>query len=427
MVRLRGVGVLLPLEILFIFTLLMGEILLAPPTAALEADRTLQRVPLTKGTLLIPMDHNQNDQLRVFGLVHALLRNGIPIYRMLGPPDRIIPSDLHPTGTTQQGGPIFVPKSLEPKVAEIASGFPTVTLDRLNAPYTAENVIIAQQPTRILVVRGKQEYGLSDILLESMGIPYELMTVEELSQTPSRAFAFELVVVDCNGWAGESDVVTVADAFQQYVAGGGNLLYNDIALLDLQNIFPGFIPVNAVRKITVNATFHELGDSLSQNGGPEVVPIELAPSGNAMGKPTSGVVRVIVDTEEYSDFFKNREYRNLAAYFPYGAGTVTGISFHPQAQHGEGFNATARLYGNRFVEATPFISSGELPTITPLVLGSPLPPPPAPPPPPPPPALAILNPLPAHYVYAGFAAVGLTSALRGRLALKRKGLVAVRA
>ena len=52
---------------------------------------------------------------------------------------------------------------------------------------------------------------------------------------------------DCNGWSGAYPGDAVADAFRAFVAGGGHASFTDIALKDMEVLFPGHVSLFRAR------------------------------------------------------------------------------------------------------------------------------------------------------------------------------------
>ncbi|MBU4031405.1 MAG: hypothetical protein KKD98_01235, partial [Candidatus Thermoplasmatota archaeon] len=161
---------------------LIAVIVLLPLSSAqtarpLGTRERYETMPFTSNDLVIPMDEMQNDTVRAFGLVHALLRNDTICYRLIGPPDPVIKTSEYPQGVNYSGGPIIISGHDSEVVNAVLDKFPSVTVHNVTALFISTRVYKIEHPTRILVI-GREESNIyqnsfSASLLETMEIPYE--------------------------------------------------------------------------------------------------------------------------------------------------------------------------------------------------------------------------------------------------------------
>ena len=397
--------------------------------AAVPQEATATRTvtyPFIAGSYVIPMDDQQPDLLHAFGLVHAILRKGVPAYRVLTPPAVLLKVDALGPKVPFDGGPILVWGTYSTEFSEASAAFPGVAYFRLAELEVLDHVLPIRKPTGVLVMKGGFDWGHTEILLNQLGIPYEVRQTSDVVADPSLLFNYALVVDDCNGWSGAYPGDAVADAFRAFVAGGGHASFTDIALKDMEVLFPGHVSLFVNARGTYNATIHTFGDAPSQYFGPDAIPVFTEIDGVVMGPPIADGVNVLLDLPNYPAGFQRTAYRILAAYFGYGNGTVEGFAYHPFEQTGAGHTFSSVLYGNTFVSAVPFLPPAPPPVPAALGLPTPPPAPPVPPPPPPPPSLPVVNLAYTGYLFAGFAGLGVTDALRNRLRLRAREKIAVR-
>ncbi len=398
-------------------------VLLSLP-GGVAATRTIT-YPFIAGSYVIPMDGQQTDLLHAFGLVHAILRAGVPVYRVLSPPAVLLKVDPLAPRVAFDGGPFLVWGTYSAEFAAAAAGFPGVTYLRLAELEVLDRVLPIKKPTGVLILRGGFDWGHTGVLLDQLGIPYDLMTQAEFAADPGAIFRYALVVDDCNGWSGRYPGDAIADAFRIFVAGGGHAIFTDIALKDMEVLFPGHLSLFTSHRGTYNATVHTFGDAPSQYFGPDQISVYTEIDGVVMGPPVAEGVNVLLDLPNYPYGYQVA-YRILAADFAVGNGTVEGFAYHPFEQTGAGHTFSSVLYGNTFVSAVPFLPPAPPPE--PIALGLPTPPPapPVPPPPPPPPSLPVVNLAYAGYLFSGFTGLGLADILRNRLKLRTREKIAVR-
>jgi len=338
----------------------------------------LETITFPAGTYVIPMDDKQNDIIRAFGFLAKVLHQNATIYRIIEPPDITIKTSSYPAGTTYSGGPVLVMPEDSAAIASAQSVFPSVTVDTLNESFTSNRVFRVEEPTDILIIYGR--WAHTQDVLDDMGIPYTMVNRSDVEANPSMLLNYDLVVVDCPGWAG-SPPAEVQDKIRELVYNkGGEIIFTDVALLDLVKIFPEY-NIKVVLNVdgVWNCTTHNPpvglteGEFPSQYYGPANVMIYTEGGGYVFSAVGPGV-RVILDCQNYSG-----DYRILAAYFNYGRGIVEGFAYHPQEQVKVGppgpgtgdpnsYNVSCIFYGNKFVHAAkpkPTPTPTAVPAITP--------------------------------------------------------------
>ena len=320
------------------------------------------------GTYVIPMDDKQGDVVKAFGLVQEILAEGAEVYRLVGPPDPTLETTQYPSGDVYEGGPFLVLGSDEPEVMEALSKFPTVSVDTLISSVTSDRVYKMDRPTRILLIYG--QYGDSGITLTAMGLPFTQVNVTDIQTNPSMVYNYDVIIDDCPGAAGNvpSDI---AQIIREFVAQGGEAIFSDIALLDLDAIFPGYVSVVDNEEGSFLFTQHNNGDFISQYSGVNPVMVYTMGGGNIVDEILNPAVRILMDSDSYGfDEFKAIDiqqtmYRVGAFYFAYGAGIVEGFAFHPGDQAENGFPDAQRmvsiLIGNKLIHASVTDTSFELP------------------------------------------------------------------
>ena len=337
------------------------------------------------GTLVIPMDEKQAERILVFGFVHALMRdpNGIPLFRVIEPPNVTLSTNMTASPTVFIGGPFLILPSDAAKVAQVrnTSGFQGVTVGVLTSQQVLNNIFRVRTPTKILVVRGDPAWGTTDVTLDEMRIPYDAISHIELEANPNILFSYSLIVVDCNGWNGFIPG-RIASNLRSHVTAGNEVIFTDRALLDLDSTFSGYVTVsglqptdrvaaayayNAPRKYDP-AKFGPSADRLipefpSQYYNPLPRPNEISVFTESQGYVISSVpagrvndVRILADSNNFGSL--HNEYAILAFYFQYGTGIVEGLAFHPQQQArstvgDNGYYAVHQFYGNKFVHGPP--------------------------------------------------------------------------
>lgn len=403
--------------------LLAGIVILSVPGGAV-ATRTIT-YPFIAGSYVIPMDGQQTDLLHTFGLVHAILRAGVPVYRVLSPPAVLLKVDPLAPRVAFDGGPFLVWGTYSAEFTTAAAGYPGVAYLRLAELEVLDRVLPIKKPTGVLILRGGFDWGHTEVLLDQLGIPYDIMTQAEFATDPGVLFRYALVVDDCSGWNGVYPGDAIANAFRTFVAAGGHAAFTDIALKDMEVFFPGHVALFTSHRGTYDTAVHTFGDAPSQYFGPDHISVYTEIDGIVMGPPVAEGVNVLLDLPDYPYGYRTA-YRILAANFAVGNGTVEGFAYHPFEQTGAGHTFSSVLYGNTFVSAVPFLPPAPPPA--PIALGLPTAPPapPVPPPPPPPPSLPVVNLAYAGYLFSGFAGLGLADILRNRLKLRTREKIAVR-
>ncbi len=293
------------------------------------------------GALVIPMDNHQAERLEAFGLAHALLRNGITVFRIIEPPDVTLNTTKHPGGDIYAGGPIMVEG---PVPYEILEEFASVSVDTLVESFTSDRVFRADQATEVLVINGF--LGHTQDVLEWMRIPCTVVETWDIAADPSMLEDYNLVVVDCIGWLGGIPEA-VREGLQSIAAKGGEVVFTDVALIDLVSTFPGYVSLIRNEDGDWNFDVHNVGEFPSQFSGPTSLPIYTMDGGIIVDQVIDDSVRVILDSGAYGS---QEGYRVGAFYFPYGEGIVEGFAYHPGDQTDERTRILcATLYGNKFI------------------------------------------------------------------------------
>jgi len=417
-----------------VVVLAVALVALAPPGQAAGDD--LVRASFPAGTAVIPMDEKQADRLAAYGLVHALLRAGVPVHRVVTPPNPFFKTEGDWAGQEYAGGPFLVWPSYRSTFDSVRANYTGVSTDRLRELYIVRNVFAIVKPTAILVVKGynpvtglEVDYGRTEVTLDRMGIPYDSVNISAIEATPNRIFNYDLVVADCPAWYPQGIPNSVVVPLRLFVEEGGSLVFTDQALFTLGQVFPGVVRVSLgwYQGWVVNATIHSDSGILGQFYGQAAVTVRNEAPNSAVVTAVPPDATVLMDTAEFpAGFSGERVYRILAANFTWGNGTVEVFAYHPADQPPASFDYTAALYGNIFVHSTPLLLP-QLPATPPgLLAGGPLAPPPNVPPPPPPPSLALPSSPSLGYLFAGFAAVGMTEMIRGKVKLRRRERIAVR-
>lgn len=421
---LRRLSIILVLGIVMVWVCLCAQ----PAQGEVGTYERYDTLPFQAGALVIPMDAGQGDILSAFGMVHALLRNGTKIHRIITPPGVRISTELVPDGREFTGGPFVVPEANLSLVSDVRSTFPDVTLDSTLELFVSSKVYTIQGPTRILLIKPWNEYsrhGHTEILLDRMRIPYTIMTTLQVDVFPDLMLDYDLIIDDDMGWDGALKEATL-QMMRAAVFGGKHIIYTDKALKDAGVAFPGMATIVIGQQGAFECTFVPHAESPAQYDGPAtltVVSSRMHDDPRVIRRPVSSKVRVLLECEDYAG-----EHRILAAYFYYGKGSVEYLAYHPEDQEGVSYVLTSIFYGNRFVQAPPAPLKPPLPPApdsSELPLPAALPPPP--PPPPPPPGLPVATTIPAQYLFAGFAGLILADRLRSKvrpkIALRQKQVV----
>ncbi|UCE73951.1 MAG: lamin tail domain-containing protein [Methanomassiliicoccales archaeon] len=300
-----------------------------------------ENITFPVGSFVIPMDDKQNDVIKAFGFMHALLRNDSMIHRIIEPPNVTIKTTTFLGGAVYYGGPVMVLPEYQSIVNSVITSFPSVTLDTLTESFISEMVFAVAEPTNILVIYGS--WGLTDTILDEMGIPYTLITTGEAHANSSLIGPpHNLVVVDCTGWSGNAPQ-NVVDAIRILVENGGEAMFNCFATQTMIQIFPGYVDGNLVSKHTEACNFHSIAEFPAQYYGPTNVTFtDIWAEMDAIHPD----VRVVWTTNDPT-------FNDAALYFPYGknGGIVEGTIFEPghQAEGSDSRTFASILYGNKFV------------------------------------------------------------------------------
>ncbi len=374
--------------------LLLLVVLFAPVLSlAAGALSPLASGTFPSGTLLVPMDSKQNDRVHVYGFIHEFLRltPDSRLARIIEPPDVTIQTALTPSGALYQGGPFLIDPGFTSQVNSLLSTpiFNGVTVTKLTAPFTSTNVDFITAPTKILVIFGV--FGRTDLTLTRMGINYTLIDPDVLLDNPSIINQYSLIVVDCPGFYGNpssytpdrrAKIQTVYNTISTHVQAGNEVIFTDIALLDMNSTFPGYVnigPGGAGSWVSTvynppKGGFQPEFPSQYYNVGPNPNSIKLFTEGG--GRVVSSIqpahasdVRILIDSTNFGVPYR---YAILGFYFPFGNGIVEGLAFHPYEQtfpnyaDQNGYYATYEIYGNKFVHgiSNDFMLSASPPTLT---------------------------------------------------------------
>jgi hypothetical protein len=324
----------------------------------------LETAKFPVGTYVIPMDEKQSalapDNVTVFGFIWAILNDGADIYRIIEPPDVTLNTTNNPGGAVYSGGVILVMEAYGAIVTAQQANFTTVAVDTLTEPFTSDKVLFVDEPTDILVIKGS--YGRTDPTLDWMRIPYTLVDKSDVVANASMLLDYDLVVDDCPGWNGYAPEAVVSN-MTKLASNGGEIIFTCIALLDLAQVFPGYVDFVSNQAWTGNVTIHNppfMGfpaeyPSQYPASFSSTVKIHTEPSGYIVDNVlNSSEVRVIMDSSDYAG-----AYRILVCYFPYGDGMVEYFTYHPQEQtesrtgDPNSYVTSALLYGNKFVTGIP--------------------------------------------------------------------------
>ena len=359
-------------EVLACLVLLLVVIAPAVEVAALPP---LAAATFPVGSIVVPMDNKQADRIHVYGFIHEFLRltpNAL-LARIIEPPDVSIQTTLTPSGAVYQGGPFLIDASLLSAVNALLATkpFTTVTITRLTAALTSDKVFFVRQPTRILVIRGT--FGRTDLTLNQMGINYTIIDPDKVVANPSIINQYSLIVVDCPGWYGNPNafsnpaaIQTVYATIRTHVQAGNEAIFTDIAMLDLNQTFPGYVNlapggsgswVSTVYNPPKGDNFPAEFPSQYYNPGtsPNTVKIFTEGGGwvvSSINPAHTSDVRILMDSTHFGVPYR---YAILGYYFQVGNGIVEGLAFHPQQQlyplaaDVNGYYAVYELYGNKFV------------------------------------------------------------------------------
>jgi len=355
--------------------LLLVLVLLAP-TIADAALPPLASGTFASGTFLVPMDSKQADRVHVYGLIHEFLRSSstASLARVIEPPDVTMQTALTPSGALYQGGPFLIDARFAPQVSALLATpiFSGVTVTKLTAPFTSDRMFFVSQPTKILVIMGV--FGRTDLTLTRMGINFTMVDPDVVLNNPSIINQYTLIVVDCPGWYGNpasyspdrrAKIQTVYSTISTHVQSGNEVIFTDIALLDMNATFPGYVNIAPGAAGSWDSTvynppkggFQPEFPSQYFNSGTNPNSIKVFTQGG--GRVVSSIlpahqsdVRIIVDSDKFGVPF---HHAILGFYFPFGNGIVEGLAWHPYEQlyptyaDQNGYYATYEIYGNKFV------------------------------------------------------------------------------
>jgi hypothetical protein len=338
--------------------------------------RPLESATFPVGTYVIPMDEKQNalkpENVTVFGFIWAILNDGADIYRIIEPPDVVLNTTANPGGTVYSGGVILVNASYGAIVTAQEGNFSTVVVDTLTEAFTSDKVLFVDKPTKILVIRGFEEFGHTEITLDWMKIPYTIVDASEVQSDPTIILNYDLVVDDCEGFGGYVHINELNTNMTALVSNGGELIFTDKALLDLASAFPGYVhvvPGCSQSNWTGDANIYNPPINFSAEypsqysaSFPSTIKIHEMGGMRVVDRILNTTdVRVLMDTStfNYDSPPPNAHYAIFGFYFPYGKGLVEGFTYHPfeQTENLTGdpnsYVCAAIFYGNKFVTAVP--------------------------------------------------------------------------
>lgn len=345
------------------------------------------------GTFVVPMDGKQADRIRVYGFIHEFLRSApnLQMARVIEPPDVSMQTALTPSGAVYQGGPFLIEQKFSAQINILlaSANFNQVTVTRLTAPFTSNQLFFVRQPTTILVIKGV--WGRTDLTLDQMKINYTIVSPDDVLANPSIVNQYSLIVLDCPGWFGDpstftptkqAEVQAVYNNLRTHIQAGNEIIYTDIALKDLDQTFPGYVqllgpnvPGNWATVMhsppAPSGTFPGEFPSQYYNAGPNPSAITLVTAGGGyavanVNPAHTSDVRILMDSTKFGVPYR---YAILGFYFQFGNGIVEGLAFHPQEQlpvGSPGFYAVEQVYGNKFVHGPQidFILTATPPVIT---------------------------------------------------------------
>jgi len=370
--------------------------ILGPIIATAYALPTPESGTFPTGAFVVPMDSKQADRIRVYGFIHEFLRltPNSKVARIIEPPDVTMQTGLTPSGALYQGGPFLIDQSFSSAISGLLSNstFSKVTVTQLSVPFSSNQIFFVTQATKILVIRGI--WGRTDLTLSRMGISYTMVTPDQVLSNPSMINQYTLIVLDSPGWYGNpcpqtlgctyqalhSQIQAVYSTLQARVQAGNEVIYTDIAMLDLNATFPGYVQLGHIGEAgSWPAVVYNPGKGQSQsyfpsqyyNPGPNPNNVRIfTESGGGLWVPI-GVqpahaqdVQVLMDSTQFG--IPKIQYALLGFYFQYGNGIVEGLAFQPYQQlfptyaDQNGYYATYEIYGNKFVhgpQSTFFLSA----------------------------------------------------------------------
>jgi len=257
----------------------------------------LQTQTFVSGSFVIPMDDKQTDVAIAFGFLHALLRNGTKIYRIVEPPDVKLFTQNKSAGDYFKGGPIMILPANKATFLQVHQSFASVSFDTLAKEFTSNRVFIVGKPTRILLIKGTSNWGETELLLGKMQIPYALKYTSDINSNPDLLKNYDLDIDDCGGWDteyGGTIPAAVMAKMREFVANGGEMIYTDRAQGELERAFPGYIPVSTYGPTaTWDVTMVNVPEFPGQYYGNPTVKMWQLGSGADMVLPLSKDVRVM--------------------------------------------------------------------------------------------------------------------------------------
>jgi hypothetical protein len=313
-----------------------------------------------KQTALVP------GNVKVFGFIWSVLNDSVSVYRIIEPPNVTLKTTTYPDGAEYSGGVIFVLAAFGANITAQRTRFPAVAVDNLTESFTSSKVMSIEKPTKILVISGN--WGYTHTTLSWMSIPYTKVEKSAVESDPTMLLNYDLVVDDCEGWwdygSGTMIPSGVIANMRALANNGGEVIFTDIALLDMAAVFPGYVNVVSglantwIGNVSIHnpplTNFSSEYPSQYPATFPSTVKLYKLSYGYIVGSVVnSSGVRVVVDSSSYGG------YRIFACYFPYGKGVVEAFAYHPQEQT-EAFTGdpnsyvvSALLYGNKFVARSP--------------------------------------------------------------------------
>jgi hypothetical protein len=282
------------------------------------------------------MDAKQPNITQAFGFVHALLRNGSFIYRLIEPPEQKISTNYSLNGAVYHGGPVLMMPGSSIVIGSVLPAFPMAILHTLKHEFTSDRVFIVKEPTKILWMNGL--CGRTDRLLREMKIPFTPCTDKMLKSNPDMVWGYTLLIDDCYGMFGVPE--KLARMLRNFTVRGNEIIFTCWALTDMEQTFANYVKGDITTSVyTRNSDIAELPDFPAQYDGRPTVTFKGIWTKAYPGLPN---VSVIAKGAQWSD----------AIYFYYGRGVAEFFSFHPGEQTGDAKRAAITLYGNKLIHYT---------------------------------------------------------------------------
>jgi len=148
-----------------------------------------------------------------------------------------------------------------------------------------------------------------------------------------------------------------------FTRNGGEVIFTDIALDDLVQVFPNYVNVIGNLDWTGNVSIHNPPLTGFPAEFPSQYPTTFPQTTKIYTMGGGRIVDTILNTTEVRVLLDTSEYdggnRTLAFYFPYGDGLVEGFAYHPQEQTEDitydpySYVVSSTFYGNKFIHKIP--------------------------------------------------------------------------